>query len=123
MNSYRELKVWQRAIDLVVACYELTRKFPDDERYGLTSQLRRAAVSVAANIAEGHGRGTKKAFLNFQWIANGSLTELETHFIIAGKLGYVSREAGRPVYDQMQEIGRMLSSLRRSLKRAAYRSF
>jgi four helix bundle protein len=115
MNTYRELKVWQKAIDLVVACYELTKGFPDDERYGLTSQLRRAAVSVPANIAEGHGRGSTSQFLNFLWIANGSLTEVETHLIIAGRLGYISRDVGRPIFHQMQEIGRMLSGLRRSL--------
>ena len=115
MQSYRELKVWQKSMDLVVACYEVAKTFPDDERYGLTSQLRRAVVSVAANIAEGHGRGTTKSFINFLLIANGSLTEVETHLIIAGRLGYISRDEGKPFYDQIQEVGRMLSGLRRSL--------
>ncbi|MGD9855981.1 MAG: four helix bundle protein [Planctomycetaceae bacterium] len=116
IESYRDLKVWQKSIDLTVECYAATKAFPDDERYGLTSQIRRAAGSLAANIAEGHGRGSTKPFLNFLWIANGSLRELETHLIIAGRLGYLSRDDAKPLFAQMKEIGRMLIGLRRSLQ-------
>jgi len=118
VESYRDLKVWQKAIDVTVDSYALTKPFPADEKYGLTSQIRRAAGSIAANIAEGHGRGSTKSFLNFLWIANGSLKELETHFIIAGRLGYISREDAKPLFTQMDEIGRMLVGLRRSLQQS-----
>lgn len=117
IESYRDLKVWQRAIDLTIDCYAATKTFPDEERYGLTSQIRRAPGSIAANIAEGRGRGSAKAFLNSLWIANGSLKELETHLIIAGRLGFLSRDAAKPLFTQMDELGRMLVALRRSLKR------
>ena len=86
VQSHRDLLVWQKAVDVVIACYELTRQFPNDERFGLTSQLQRAAVSVAANIAESRGRGTTNVFLNHLWIASGSLAELDTHLVIAVRL-------------------------------------
>ncbi len=116
IESFRDLRVWQTAMDLVTECYRLTRRFPDCERYGLTSQLQRVAVSVPANIAEGHGRGTTKSFLNFLWIANGSLTELETHLLIAVRLGYIDDEELTHVLDLIRQIGRMLIALRRSLQ-------
>ena len=77
IDSFRDLPVWQVAMDLVTESYRLSRQLPDDERFGLTSQLRRAAVSVPANIAEGHGLSTTNGYINYPWIANGSLTELE----------------------------------------------
>ncbi len=83
LESYRELKVWQKAIDLVVECYRLSQAFPKDEIYGLTSQLRRASVSIPANIAEGYGRGSHGEYLQFLAVAQGSLKEVETHLIIA----------------------------------------
>ena len=116
VQSFRELRVWQTAMELVTECYRLTRRFPDVERYGLTSQLQRAAVSIPANIAEGHGRGTTGAFLNHLWIANGSLTELETHLLIAERLGYVADPDFRPILARIEQIGRMLTALRRSLE-------
>ena len=114
-GSYRDLVVWQKGIDLVLACYEICRGFPDDEKFGLTSQLRRAAVSVPANIAEGNGRGSAKAFVNFLWIANGSLTEVETHIHIANQLNYITDDIYTSVLQRTQEIGRMLTGLRRSV--------
>jgi len=78
VRSYRDLIVWQKAMDLVVQCYNLTKNFPNSELYGLTSQLRRAAVSIPSNIAEGHGRSSTKAYVNHLMIAHGSLMELET---------------------------------------------
>ncbi len=89
MGSYRELDVWQKAMDLVVACYEASGDFPNYEIYGLTSQLRRAAVSVPANIAEGRGRQHTAEFIQHLSIATGSLAELETHIEIAQRLGYI----------------------------------
>ncbi|MBL8850182.1 MAG: four helix bundle protein [Planctomycetaceae bacterium] len=118
ISSYRDLQVWQKSIDLVTDCYRLSSKFPPDERFGLTSQLRRAATSVPANIAEGNGRGTTKSFVHFLWIANGSLAELETHILIAERLGFVTREDTRPLFEAMSTIGRMLTGLRRSLKQS-----
>ena len=97
-------------------CYDLTRCFPAAEQFGLTSQLRRAAISVPANIAEGHGRGATKAYLNHLSIANGSLKELETHLLLAERLGYVSSAALEPVFTRSTEVGRMLTGLRRSLR-------
>jgi four helix bundle protein len=87
VRSYRDLLVWQRAMDLAVATYELSRAYPRDELFGLTSQSRRAATSIVANIAEGYGRSTKPAYLNFMRIAQGSLKELETHLILAERIG------------------------------------
>ncbi|HQX49531.1 MAG TPA: four helix bundle protein [Planctomycetaceae bacterium] len=115
INSFRDLHVWQRAIELVVECYRLSASFPDSERFGLSNQFRRSAVSVPSNIAEGHSRGSTKAFLNFLWIANGSLSELETQLVLAVELGFVSHEDARTAFGLSNEVGRMLTGLRRSL--------
>jgi four helix bundle protein len=112
MKSYRELEVWKRGIDMVVAVYATSKKFPADEKYGLQSQLRRAAVSVPANIAEGYGRKHRKEYLNHLSIAQGSLTEMETHLIIALRLDYVTRSDLQPVWALAQEVGKMLNKLR-----------
>lgn len=87
INSHRDLLVWQQAMDLAVAVYEATRGWPKDELYGLTSQARRASVSVAANVAEGYGRESKGAYVQFLRTAQGSLKELETHCVIAQRVG------------------------------------
>lgn len=114
--SYRDLLVWQKGIELVLKVYEFTDCMPDKERYGLCSQMQRAAVSVPANIAEGHGRNSTKEFMRHLSIAKGSLAELETHVIIAVKLNFLSKEQVRPFWDQSQEVGKMLGGLIRSLK-------
>src|SRR5262245_28097104 len=90
IKSYRDLLVWQKAIDLVVESYRATAQFPKSETYGLISQIRRAATSIPANIAEGYGRGSRKDYTQFLFIAQGSLKELETHFIVAEKLSYLT---------------------------------
>lgn len=115
ISDYRDLEVWQIAMDFVVGCYRVTSSFPDHERFGLTSQLRRAAVSVPANIAEGHGRAATKAFLNHLSIASGSLKESETHLLIAVRLGYVSDDDIAASLDLSSRVGRMLTGLKRSL--------
>jgi len=111
VRSHRDLLVWQRAMDVAVTTYELTRRYPRDELFGLTSQSRRAAASVAANIAEGYGRATRQAYLNFLRIARGSLKELETHLILAERVGLASPEPTKALLDQTDELGRMLHSL------------
>ena len=115
IESHRDLIAWKKAIGLVTTCYRLTRKFPADERFGLTQQLQRAAVSVPANIAEGKGRGTPKEFARFLNVASGSLTELDTHLVIANELGYITHEELREVGDVVEEVGRIITGLRKSL--------
>ncbi|MBY3463311.1 four helix bundle protein [Rhizobium laguerreae] len=114
--SYRDLKVWQFAIELSVVCYEVTRTFPREEIYGLTSQIRRSSASVAANIAEGYGRENRGSFAQFLKIAQGSLKELETHLIIAGRIGFLQASALDELLDRCDEIGKMLGSLIRSVQ-------
>jgi len=113
----KDLKVWEKSIEMVVHCYRLCRKLPDSERFGLKTQIERAAVSVPANIAEGHGRGYKNPFIHHLWIANGSLAELQTHLVIAGRLGFFAREDVEGLFVLLEEIGRMISGLRRSLEK------
>lgn len=116
VNSYRDLEVWQKGMDLVVACYEAAKNFPSDERFGLISQLQRAAVSVPANIAEGHGRTHLKEYLNHISIAYGSLMEIETHVQIAERLTYLSSESVGKLLSDTERLGRMLNGLKRSLE-------
>ena len=111
VQSYRDLIVWQRAMDVATATYELTRAYPRDELFGLTSQSRRAASSVPANIAEGYGRASKQAYINFLRIAQGSLKELETHLLLAERVGVTSPGSIQPVLEHTEEIGRMLKAL------------
>ena len=105
IRSYRDLEVWKRAMDLVVMCYESSQHFPPSEVYGLTGQLRRAAVSVPSNIAEGRERKYTKEFIQYLSIAYGSLAELETHIQIAYRLGYISAECQDSLLDKTAEIG------------------
>ena len=114
VRSYRDLKVWQRAMDLVVHSYELARFLPREELYGLTSQVRRAAVSVPANIAEGNGRDHRREYLYHLSLAHGSLMELETHLVLASRLGYVQAKEVSSVLATAGEVGRMLNGLRPS---------
>ena len=111
MASYRELKVWQRAIELSVAIYKLTAEFPKEEVYGLTSQLRRAAVSIASNVAEGYGRGSKGEFRQFIGVARGSVLEVQTQLVIAKELAFgkaIQIDAAENLAD---ETGKMLWAL------------
>ena len=115
VNSYRDLRVWQVGIDLTVSCYRETKSFPKDEMYGLTSQTRRAASSIPANIAEGHARG-KKEYRQFLRIAQGSLTELETHLIIAQKVALLPDSTLQQLLETTDQLGRMLTKLQQSLR-------
>lgn len=103
--------VWRRSMDLAEAVYFLTRGFPRGEQFGLTSQVRRAAASVPANIAEGYGRGTRPAYASFVRIAQGSLKEVETHLMLAARVSCCSTAAIAPLLSEADEIGRMLRSL------------
>lgn len=113
--KYSELIVWQKAMDLVTEIYKITATFPSEERFGLSSQARRAAVSVPSNIAEGHGRKSTASYLNFLSIAFGSLMELETQIQIAVRLEYIVEEKAIALLVRTDEIGKMLSGLKRSL--------
>jgi len=117
MKSYRDLEVWQKAMDLVVMCYQMTTEFSKSETYGLSSQLQRSAVSVPANIAEGRQRQHSKEFLQHLSIAYGSLAEVETHNQIAGRLNYVGENQINRLIDRTSEIGRMLNGLRKSIEK------
>lgn len=115
LQTYKELKVWQKAIDLVEKVYLLTRGFPGDERFGLVSQMRRAAVSVPANIAEGYGRTHRGDYLHHLSVARGSLLELETHLVIANRLGMVDHLSDDELSERVREVDRMLYGLIESL--------
>jgi four helix bundle protein len=115
LRSYRELVVWQKAIALVIDVYSITDGFPHNEIYGLTSQLRRSAVSVPSNIAEGQGRATKGEFVQFLCHARGSLFELETQIVIAKELGYLAPESEERVTAKVTEVARILNGLLTSL--------
>jgi len=117
VRNYTELQVWQKSMDLVVACYEVATVFPKTEMYGLTSQLQRAAVSVPANIAEGQGRNHTREFINHLSMAYGSLMEVETHLQIAARLAYIDQSQLDNRLLQTNEIGRMLNGLMQSLNR------
>lgn len=116
IKSYRDLKVWGDAMTLVEGCYLFTRDFPRDEMYGLTSQIRRASVSVPANIAEGYGRDGTASYVQFLKIAQGSLKELETHLILSQRLKLASSDVAEQLLGQADTIGRMLRALVRSLQ-------
>lgn len=117
IRSYQDLEVWQRAIDLVVEAYRVTNAFPRDERYGLTAQLRRAAVSIPSNIAEGRGRRGLGGFLYHLSVANGSVMELETQILIGMRLGYLDERTAQEVLRRSGEVGRLLAGLTRALRR------
>ena len=115
-KSYRDLKVWQMAMSLASGTYELTSQFPRHELYGLTGQIRRAAVSVPANIAEGRGRFSRGDFAHHASIARGSLMELDTHLEIAIRLNYVQAKDVEPLLPLVDQVSRMLTTLIRTLR-------
>jgi four helix bundle protein len=115
VESYRDLLVWQKGMDLTVMLYTLSRHFPREEVYGLVSQLTRCAASVPANIAEGKVRSSARDFAHFLAIARGSLVEAETYLLLAIRLGYITDDQARPAFNLASEIGKMLLSLRRKL--------
>jgi four helix bundle protein len=116
-RSHKDLDVWKKSVRLVVDLYKLTSRFPPDERFGLTNQIRRASTSVPANIAEGWGRGSTKEYIQFLKIARGSLTELETHLIVSGELGYVDRIESVRIEAGISDVGKMLNRLIQALSK------
>ena len=115
MSTFRDLKIWQKAMSLVTEVYRITTYFPDSEKYGLVSQIRRSAVSIPSNIAEGYGRNSNGEFQRYLNISMGSLFELQTQIEIAQNLDYFENDSGAKMYDMSREIERMMSSFMRSL--------
>jgi len=118
VQSYRELIAWQKAMDFAAEVYRITRGFPKDESYGVTSQLRRAAVSIPSNIAEGQGRQTTGEFRQFLGHARGSLLETETQILLSERLKYLDQKTTEALLEQSAELGRILNGLIGSLERS-----
>jgi four helix bundle protein len=117
MRPHEKLEVWTKAVELVITIYRNTSTFPKEEKFGLTSQIRRAAVSIPANIAEGAARQGSKEFLHFLSIAQGSTSELETELLIAQRLGYLEPQVHEAMYAELNAIARMIVGLSQHLKR------
>jgi len=115
-QNYRDLIAWQKAMDLAENLYRVTVRMPREELYGLTAQMRRASVSVPANIAEGQGRRTDGEFLNQLSVAHGSLRELETHVLLAGRLQFLNADEVQHLMNRAAEVGRLVNGLANSLK-------
>jgi four helix bundle protein len=115
MNNYKELNIWRKSVDLAVKIYQVTKGFPKEEQYGLTSQMRRSAVSIPSNIAEGAGRNSKKDFANFLAISNGSSCEVDTQLIIARRVDLIDQEILESLQSEISEIQKMSWSLQKSL--------
>ena len=116
IRSYRDLEVWKSGMRLAVATYRITAGFPASERYGLSSQLQRCAVSIPSNIAEGHQRDSTREYLRFLSIAQGSLAELETQLLLCAQLEMASNDAVDPILADAAELGRRLNSLQSKLR-------
>jgi four helix bundle protein len=115
MKNFRDLKVWEKAHEVALACYAVTRGFPKEEMFGVTSQIRRAGASVPANIAEGCGRRGNAELHRFLQMAMGSANELEYHFLLSKDLGYLKQEDHQQVHGKLEEVKRMLASLLRKV--------
>lgn len=115
MHKYKELEIWNQSIKLTMSVYKLTKDFPDDEKFGLTSQIKRAAVSIASNIAEGAGRNSDKEFNQFLGIAMGSTFEVETQLILAENLAFLSQDQIKSPLQEVSELVKMTKSLQNKL--------
>jgi four helix bundle protein len=115
-KPHHNLEVWKRSLDFVTKMYKITANFPADEKFGLVSQMRRAAVSIPSNIAEGAARNSKKEFINFLHIAQGSTAELETQILISWNLNFVTQSQAQPLLKELEEISRMIIGLQKSLR-------
>ena len=117
METHKDLRVWQQSIEMVTSIYLMTKAFPKDELFGLVSQMRRAAVSVPSNIAEGYARGSDKEKLHFLRISSGSMSEIETQLLLSLNLGYVSQEAFDELSEKVTSLWKQLNALVSSLKK------
>jgi four helix bundle protein len=117
LQSYRELEIWQLAMDLAEKCYQATQTFPKEELFEMTCQIRRAAASIPANIAEGQGRDHTREFLHYLSVARGSLMELETHLLLSQRVGLLQEVQLVPILAMTDRASRMLSGLRKALER------
>jgi four helix bundle protein len=117
VQSYKDLEVWQKSINMVTMVYAMTKQFPKEELYTLTSQIRRSAISIPSNIAEGRGKRSTRDFMRFLNIAYGSAAELETQLIIGKNLGYVSPEQAEPLFQEVGRICRMLNGMLTGLEK------
>ena len=116
LKTYKELKVWQKSDQLCLKIYRITAGFPQDEKFGLTSQIRRASVSIPSNIAEGYGRKTTGDYVKYLYISYGSICELETQMMLSGDLDYCDSATLRDIMDEIYEVERMLKALIKSLE-------
>ena len=117
IQSYRDLEVWQQGMNLAENCYRVTKTFPKEEVYGMVSQIRRAAVSIPANIAEGYGREYRNQYIQFLRIAQGALKELETHLLLAVRVELITMQIGQPLLAQCESTGKLLRALIRALQK------
>lgn len=122
IQTHRDIEAWQKSMDLVVELYRASKAFPRDEQFGLTNQIRRSAVSIPANIAEGYGRYRKGDFLRFLSIARGSLAEVETHLQVAYRLEYLHRDEIQAIWPLIQKVGKLLNGLIKSLETSEWQS-
>jgi len=116
INSYRDLRVWQLGMDLAAECYQVTKEFPREEMFGLNSQIRRAAAAIPANIAEGHGRGSRKEYRQFLRTAQASLRELETHLLLSTRVGLMTEPTASNPLKTADRLGSMLNTLQKALR-------
>ena len=117
IKTYRDLDVWQKSMDLAVAVYAISHTLPQQEKYTLTSQMDRAVILIASNIAEGHAKGNRAEYLRHLSNARGSLAEVETHLALAGRLELITREQALPAWNLAQNVGQMLNKLIAALQR------
>ena len=116
LKSFKDLKVWRKSYDFCLKAYRITTTFPKDERYGLTSQIRRSAVSIPSNIAEGYGRKSTADYIRMLYIAYGSICELETQVLLAGDLGFIDKRGLAAAIESIKEVERMLKALIKTLE-------
>ena len=117
METHKDLRVWQQSIELVTSIYMITKTFPKEEMFGLVSQMRRAAVSVPSNIAEGYARGTDRENLHFLRISSGSMSEVETQLLLSWNLGYISQESYDELSENLTSVWKQLNALKSSIKK------
>ena len=115
VNTYKDLIVWQKAMEMTIALYQIVKKLPKEETYALSDQMRRAAISIPSNIAEGFGRNSKKEYIQFLFIANGSVCELETQLILCVQFKYFTEQEIQPIINLLDEIKRIIMTITKKL--------